>query len=168
MMKTLALLLVTAISAIAQSPTPWPIVAVKDVTPAGVIVTGDYNAGNVAAFLRDRPEFTDKVLAIIAGQLDASDELLANKRVDALTLAGVTLPKAVTDKHAARITKFARQKEAALMKVKDTDPVRAKTRLDELLAAKIPIAQSVQDAVAKAQPVSAPAPTPSATPADGL
>ena len=160
-------------AALAQSPsptpTPWPISAIKTIAPAGVIVSGDYNAGNVAAFLRDRPEFTEKIYAILAAQLESADELTANRRIETLVDAGVTLPKVTTDKHAARVLKFAKQKETALMKVKDTDQARAKAKLDEFLAAKIPIAQNVQDAVNKAAaPAGAPMPTPSPTPNDGL
>jgi len=61
-----------------------------------------------------------------------------------------------------------KQKETALMKVKDYDPRRAKQKMTELIAMGVPIKQSVQDAVNAAQPIlPTPTPQPSPTP-DGL
>lgn len=59
--------------------------------------------------------------------------------------------------------------ESALMRVKDTNPLRAKIKMDELLGSGAPISAAVQAAVkAKAVPTPTPGKTiPSPTP-DGL
>jgi hypothetical protein len=175
MKTTLALIFACALSAAAQTPAPIASVAPVTVNVSDLsfitINLPDFgqfiSAGPVSDAIKRYPKYAPLIITQLESSLDIMDEPAASKRLSDLAAAGVTISKPVADKQAARIDRFRKQRESALMKVKDTDPGRAKLKLDELLAAKIPIDPKVQAAVnSAAAPASAASPAP--TPNDGL
>jgi hypothetical protein len=97
---------------------------------------------------------------------NVEDELAAQRRLNAILEAGGQISKEAAERHAARMSEYAERKEAALMKVKDTNPSRAKSKMEEYLDAGVNISKKTQNAVNAAQPPPPPSPTP--TPGDGL
>lgn len=105
---------------------------------------------------------SDPQHVIVVGEIPAGTIAEAIQRYPAL--------KTKLDAAAAKIAK---EKEAALMKVKNTDAPRAKIKMDELIAAGVPITKATQDAVNAAgrpspPPKGSPTPSPTPTPSDGL
>jgi len=179
MKSTITLIVALALAAHAQTPTPTPPL-LQGSTPVTVNVSelrlvtinftdlGQFiNAGPIGDAIKRYPALAPLIRSQLEAGLDTMDEPTLSKRLAELSDAGVSITKAAADKHATRIEKFRRQREAALLKVKDTDPARAKQKLEELLAAKIPIDSKIQDAVNRAATPIPPA-TPAPTPNDGL
>ncbi len=153
----------------APTPTPIPVYDVKAITLSNMaLVTID--ALLPIKDIWDRyPDQRAKLLTKIAVQLDADDEPTAKQRIAALAVSGIVIPKDVTDKQAARLIKLAQAKEDALRKVASMNPSRAKSRMEELIRAGVPISQPTRDLVNKALPTPPPAPSPSPSPTpDGL
>lgn len=81
----------------------------------------------------------------------------------------IRLYPALAAKLNAAAAKFAKDKEVRLIEVSKTNAPRAKQKLDEYLAAGIPISQATQAAILAAlPPPMRPQPSPSPTPDDGL
>lgn len=177
-MKQLLIILL-ATSALAQSPAPTPapisVTATIDVNDLNIVRVnlpdlGTFiNAGAAPDAMKRYPAIAVQIRQALEASLDSMDEITASKRLADISAAGIALNKAVTDKHAARIAKFAKDKEVLLLKVKDVNAPRAKQKMDEFIAAGITISKATQDAVIAALPPpmrpQPPAPTP--TP-DGL
>lgn len=108
---------------------------------------------------------------------DASDPrdvvLIGEVHVGTLAEAIKNYP-ALKAKLQAAATKFAKEKESALLKAVANDnpnrnPPKAKTKMEEFISAGIPISKATQDAVnAALPPAMRPQPTPTPTPSDGL
>lgn len=146
------------------------VVAVPDDTASVVIKTADGKTSqeSVKDVIANYPQLKAATLAEVAKKMDAEDETKAAQRMARLLGMGVSLPLTTTDKLAARAVKFLQKKEAALLKVKDTDPLRAKLKMSELVEAGWNISAATQSAVNAAQPSPTPGQAlPSPTP-DGL
>lgn len=132
-------------------------------TDRGVVIAGD-----VRDVQANYPTLAAALKTAIKARIDAADTATAAKIWKDLQSRGVTLPAAATTSINSRIDTFRQQKETALLAVKNTDPARAKAKMDELIASGVAITQATQDAVNAAQPAPAPTPTPIPTPNDGL
>lgn len=128
---------------------------------------GTVVAGDVRDVLANYAGLATALKTAIKTKLDGLDTLSAARYWKDLQDRNVTLPAASTTAINSRIDTFRQQKETALMAVRNSDPARAKAKMDELLAAGIPISQATQDAVNAKQPVQ-PTATPVPTPNDGL
>ncbi len=129
---------------------------------------GTVNAGDVKSTLANYPALRTKLKSMLAAKLAAEDELSAQARLTKLTALGIVLPQSVLTAHAARIESMRVRKEAALLAVIATNPTRALAKMNELLAAGIPITQATQDAVRAAQPPTVVIPETPKVPDDGL
>lgn len=132
-------------------------------TDRGIVIAGD-----VRDVQANYPALAAALKTAIKARIDAADTMTAAKIWKELQARGVTLPAAATTSINSRIDTFRQQKETALLTVKNTDPARAKAKMDELIASGVAITQATQDAVNAAQPAPAPTATPTPTPNDGL
>lgn len=133
----------------------------------GIVVAGD-----VKSTMANYPALRTKLKAMLATKLAAEDELSAQSRLTKLTALGIVLPQSVLTAHATRIEALRIKKEAALLAVAVTnqvkDPTRALAKMNELIAAGVPISQVTQDAVKRAQPTPVAVPVTPPPPDDGL
>lgn len=198
---------------------------VSDVSDPAAIVIKDAEGKTYTAALPDLwanyPALRPEVVTALTKKIESTDEVAAQKLVNFISAVKVTLqpwreenrapkptdkpiagqkidlPKPALDKHNARIAKFAKAKEDALLAAVKKSQVavklettvsqdqidaqfkaltdaralaqKAKAKKDELLAAGIPISADTQKAVEAAQPKpTPPPPQPSPTPGDGL
>jgi phosphoribosylaminoimidazole-succinocarboxamide synthase len=209
----LVILLVLDLPLFAKTPTPTPRqseaatvapvqVEIADVSDPSAIKLktsdrGEVICGTLHDCIANYPQLKDGMISETTKKLESEDEITAQHRMQILNSQKIDIPKAVIDKHNARIAKFAKAKEDSLnaaikksqvaVKIDNTTSqdqidaqlkalndaralaVRAKSKQDELITAGIPISKTTEDAVNAAQPKPAPAPASSPTPTpDGL
>jgi hypothetical protein len=151
------------------TPTPIPLYDVKAITLSNMALVTIDALLPIKDVWDKYPDQRPKLLAKIAAQLDADDELTAKQRIATLTALGIVIPKEITDKQAARLAKANQAYEDILKKVAASNPFRAKAKMDERIRAGGTISQSTRDIVNKALPTPTPAPSLSPTPTpDGL
>lgn len=112
-MKTILLTILFAASALAQE--------VADVSDSSAVKIKTLDQGVIASgTLRDTianyPKLKDQLISETVKKLESEPEISAQHRAKILAEQKVELPKATVDKHNARIAKFGKAREDALLK----------------------------------------------------
>lgn len=128
---------------------------------------GNHDAGNIKDVLANYPALASAIRLAVVQDLDSGEDMQIARKIARLLKLGVfiSLPAVARTRLLNRIDALRIRKENSLRSVAQINPIRAASKLAELVAMGISITQATLDIVAAAQPTPLPE---QAEPDDGL